>query len=187
MDFQDEIVSYGGVDDEGNPIRGNADETVHRGVELSLKTQLPYKLFFSGSFSYNDNYFKNFIMYDWSSEIDFSINKIPGFPDILASGRLSYKTEALLIFAQIQHVGKQYLDNTENEERTIDPFQVVNASAIYKLKNLFKKADVELNVRVNNILDKEYETAGYYDSWEEANYYFPAAGRNFMAGVRIGI
>jgi len=193
MNFKDEIIPYGGVDDDGNPIRGNADETVHRGVEISLKTQLPpYNFLLSGSFSYNDNYFNKFIMHDWSGDIDFSGNKIAGFPDILASGRLGYKTEPLLISAQIQHVGKQYLDNTEDEDRTIDPFQVVNASAIYKIKKVFGKSDIELNLRINNILDKEYETAGYYDpwggpEWSGANYYFPAAGRNFMAGVRVGI
>ena len=191
MYFRDEIISYGGVDDEGSPIRGNADETVHRGVEISLKTHLPYNLLFSGSFSYNDNYFEKFIMCDWSGDIDFSGNKIAGFPDILAGGRLSYKNNPVIISAQIQHVGKQYLDNTQNEERTIDPFQVVNASVIYKIKKVFGKSDVELNLRINNILDKEYETAGYYDpwggpDWSGANYYFPAAGRNFMAGVRVG-
>ena len=197
MNFKDEIIPYGGVDDEGNPIRGNADETVHRGVELSLKTHLPYNLLFSGSFSYNDNYFEKFIMYeyDWDTgetiELDFKDKKIAGFPDILASGRLSYKTEPLLISAQIQHVGKQYLDNTENEDRTIDPFQVVNAFVIYKLTKLFGKSDIELSFRINNILDKEYETAGYYDpwggpDWNDANYYFPAAGRNFIAGIRVG-
>ncbi len=191
MNFEDEIIPYGGVDDEGSPIRGNADETVHRGIELSLKTQLPYNLLFAGSLSYNDNYFKKFIMHDWSGDFDFSGNQIPGFPDVLANAKLNYRLEPFLVSTQIQHVGKQYLDNTENEERTIDSFQVVNVSAIYKLKNLFKKADVELNVRVNNILDKEYETAGYYDpwggpDWSGANYYFPAAGRNFIAGIRVG-
>ncbi len=191
MNFKDEIIPYGGVDDDGYPIRGNADETVHRGVEISLKTQLPYNLLFSGSFSYNDNYFKKFIMYDWDEswnviELNFKDKTIAGFPDILANGRLSYKTEPLLISVQIQHVGKQYLDNTENEDRTIDPFNVVNASVIYKIVKVFGKSDIELSFRINNILDKEYETAGYYDSWEGANYYFPAVGRNFVAGVRVG-
>ncbi|NQV18271.1 MAG: TonB-dependent receptor [Armatimonadetes bacterium] len=196
MNFRDEIIPFGGVDDEGSPIRGNADETVHRGVELSWKTQLPYNLLISGSFSYNDNYFEKFVMYDWDEnwdvvEINFKDKTIAGFPDILASGRLSYKTNPVTISAQIQHVGKQYLDNTEDEDRTIDPFQVVNASVVYKIKKVFGKSDIILNLRVNNILDKEYETAGYYDpwggpNWSGANYYFPAAGRNFMAGVRVG-
>jgi len=186
MDFKNEIVAYDELDDDWCNIRGNAEKTVHRGIEFSGQYLLPYNLMFSGSFSYNDNYFEKFNPFTGSGDYDYDGNKIAGFPDILASGRLTYKTEPLLVSAQVQHVGKQYLDNTQNEERTIDPFQVVNASVIYKIKKVFGKADIELNLRINNILDKEYETAGYYDSWEEANYYFPAAGRNFMLGLRVG-
>ncbi len=197
MNFEDEIVPYGGVDDDGNPIRGNADKTMHQGFELSVKTQLPKNLEFTGSFSYSDNYFKKFIMYeyDWDTwetiEVDYKDKKIAGFPDILANGSLCYKTKPLIVSVQFQHVGKQYLDNTENEDRRIDPFQVVNAFVIYKLSKLLGKSDIELSFRVNNIFDEEYETAGYYDSWGSVygpagNYYWPAAGRNIIAGVRIG-
>lgn len=191
MDFKDEIVAYDELDDDWCNIRGNAEKTVHRGLEFSGKTLLPYNFILSGSVSYNDNYFEKFNPFTSIGDYDYDGNKIAGFPDILANAKLSYKIQPLLISTQIQHVGEQYLDNTENEDRTIDPFQVVNAFVIYKLTKLFGKSDIELNFRVNNLLDKEYETAGYYDpwggpDWSGANYYFPAAGRNFVAGVRVG-
>ncbi|MBL7149812.1 MAG: TonB-dependent receptor [Candidatus Cloacimonetes bacterium] len=196
MNFADEIVPYGSADDEGSPIRGNADKTVHRGVELSAKMQLPANLEFSGNFSYSDNYFQKFKMYTWDEnwnvvQVDFKDKTIAGFPKIITSGKLSYKTEPLQLFTQLQYVGKQFLDNTENEERTIDPFMVVNVGVSFNLAKLFGKTDLQLNVRINNILDEEYETAGYYDpwggpDWSGANYYWPAADRNFMAGIRVG-
>ena len=196
MNFADEIVPYGGADDEGSPIRGNADETVHRGVELSTKIQLPASLEFSGNFSYSDNYFQKFKMYTWDEnwnvvQVDFKDKTIAGFPKIITSGKLSYKTEPLQLFTQLQHVGKQYLDNTENEERTIDPYTVVNVGFSLSLAKLVGNYDLRLNLRVNNPLNEEYETAGYYDAWggpdySGANYYWPAAGRNLMAGIRVG-
>ena len=194
MNFKDEIIAYGGVDDDGNPIRGNADETVHRGIELSLKSKLPANLFLSGSFSYNDNYFRKFKMYDWDEnwnviEIDYTGNKIAGFPDILGNAKLSYKYDPFTITTQIQHIGKQYLDNTENEERIVDPYTIANAYAILKLN---KFGNLEISFRVNNIFDKKYKTAGYHDPWGSVygpagNYYFPGAERNFIIGVRMGI
>jgi len=48
MAFRNEIVPYSQVNDEGFPVRGNAESTVHRGVELSLTQALPLKLQFSG-------------------------------------------------------------------------------------------------------------------------------------------
>ncbi len=191
MNFTDEIVAYGGADDEGSPIRGNADKTVHRGVELSVKVQLPAYLEVSGNFSYSDNYFKEFIMYDWGEESDLSGNTIAGFPSIISNGKLAYKNNCFNLFTQVQYVGKQYLDNTENEDRIVDPFIVLNVGTVVNIAKLFSKTDLQLNLKVNNILDEEYETAGYYDPWGSdyeppGNYYWPAAGRNFIAGLRLG-
>lgn len=191
MNFTDEIVDYGGADDEGNPIRGNADKTVHRGLELSAKVQLPAYLELLGNFSYSDNYFEEFVMYNWGEEIDLSGNTIAGFPTIISNGKLKFSRDHFNIFTQLQYVGKQYLDNTENEDRTIDPFKVLNIGASINIAKLFGKTDLQLNIRLNNILNEEYETAGYYDpwggqDWSGANYYWPAAGRNFIAGLRLG-
>ena len=196
MDFQNEIVGYGGVDEDGNPIRGNADETVHRGIELEAETELLSNLKWSGSFSYNDNYFKKFIMKDWDAnwnviDVDYSGNKIGGFPDILASAKLTYRWNELLASIQLQHVGQQYLDNTENEARIVEAYRLVNLGISYNFINLFKLADVSLNLKVNNLLNKEFETSGYYDpwggpDWNGANYYFPGVGRNVIAGIRVG-
>jgi len=203
MNFTDEIVAYGGADDEGNPIRGNADKTVHRGVELSAKVQLPAYLELSGNFSYSDNYFEDFTMYeeqwfedefgDWYSETvetDFSGKTIAGFPSIISNGKLAYKKGYFNFFTQFQYVGKQYLDNTENDDRIIDSFKVLNVGVIVNITKLYNKTNLQLILRVNNILNEEYETAGYYKSWKdnsgpEGNYYFPAAGRNFVAGLRL--
>jgi iron complex outermembrane receptor protein len=191
MNFNNEIIPYGAVDDDGQPIRGNADKTVHRGVELSLVSKLPANLTFSGNFAYNDNYFEEFVMYDWDEdwnvvEKDFEGNTIAGFPEVLADARLTYIYQHLTLSGQVQHIGKQYLDNTENEDRTIHAHQVVNAYIIYNLKNIFETVDAELSFRVNNIFDEKYYTAGYYDAWAGENYYWPAAERNIMAGLRIG-
>jgi len=185
MSFHDEIVPYGGVDDEGNPIRGNAEETIHRGVEFSYLTGLPFNLYLSGNVSYNDNYFNKFTMFDWDEngntvEKDFSGNKIAGFPDVLGNIKLVYRNNPLVAAVQLQHIGKQYLDNTENENRVISPFDVLNAYLIYRFEG---KSNLELSLRVNNILNLKYETAGYYDG---KNYLFPAAERNIMLGVRMG-
>jgi iron complex outermembrane receptor protein len=195
MNFQDEIVDYGTVNDDGSPIRGNADETVHRGIELEVDGELLANLFMNGSFSYNDNYFEKFIMKDWDEnwnviDVDYSGNAIAGFPDILASLKLAYKWNSLLTSIQIQHVGQQYLDNTENVDRIVEAYQLLNFGLSYKFANLFEKSDISVNLKVNNLLYKEYETSGYYDpwggpDWSGANYYFPAAGRNLIAGVRV--
>ena len=62
MKFEDEIIAFGSVDEDGTPIQGNADETIHRGIELSGKYQLTGDLDISGNLSYSQNYFKKFMI-----------------------------------------------------------------------------------------------------------------------------
>jgi len=195
MTFQDEIVSYGGVDDDGSPIRGNAEATIHRGLELSSRIILSDNLEFDGNFSYNDIYFEEFKQFDWDENwdpitINYSGNKIAGFPDIISSAKFVYSTGSWKINSQWQYIGKQYLDNTENEDRIIDVYDLWNAGIEYRINNLLGVANIIMNFRVNNVFDREYETAGYYNAWDEpetpaGNYYWPGAGRNFMTSIRI--
>lgn len=196
MKFEDEIVAYGGANDDGSPIRGNADETIHRGVELSSSVQLPAGFDISGNVSYSENYFEKFEMYDYGEDwstviIDFSGNTIAGFPSIMHNWKLNYEQELYNLYAQMQFVGEQYLDNTENDDRTIDAFEVLNLGASLDFSKMISTFDLKLNLSINNVMDKKYETAGYYDpwggaDWSGANYYWPAAERNLMVGLRVG-
>ncbi len=86
----------------------------------------------------------------------------------------------------MQFVGEQYLDNTENDDRTINAFEVLNLGASVDFSKMISTLDLKLNLSVNNVMDKKYETAGYYDSWGESSYYWPAAERNLMVGLRVG-
>jgi len=99
MDFHDEIVSFGQVNDDGFPIRGNADRTVHRGAELSGRFRLPGHFQLDVNYSLNDNYFQKFIFHDYNWEtgqaldVDLSGNTISGFPDTIANTTLSWRTD----------------------------------------------------------------------------------------------
>ncbi len=190
MGFRNEIVPYSAVDEDGFPIRGNADQTIHRGVETSWLWRLPYSLEFSGNFSYNDNYYRKFIYYDYDWNTgqtvarDFSGNKIPGFPELLANLRLTYRRPSFTASLHFQQVGKQYLDNTQNEDRIVPAFRVVNVNFSYRLKNLLGTRSLQLTLQLNNVLNEKYYTAGYYDAWAGGNYYWPAAEFNWIAGLR---
>ncbi|RMG60929.1 MAG: TonB-dependent receptor [Calditrichaeota bacterium] len=188
MNFHNEIVPFGQFDEEGNPIRGNAERTVHRGVELSSRIPLPARLEFRGNLSLNDNYFSDFKMTDYGgNQVDLSGNTIAGFPEWLANARLTYRGRGLVLSLHLQHVGKQYLDNTQNEDRIIPSFDLLNATALWTIKPARSARSVQFSLRLNNILDKRYFTAGYYDSWTNENYYWPGAGFNVIAGLRVGL
>ena len=193
MNFHNEIVPYSQVNKDGFPIKGNAEKTVHRGIEGSLALRLWRGLQASGTFSFSQNYFARFRQFqaqydqDWNfignKIIDLSGNTIAGFPDVLAGGKLSYTGGLLGGFLQIQHVGKQYLDNTQREDRTIRSYTLVNAHVSVRLRAVLGIRGLRLNLWANNLLNKTYETAGYYDDWEGENYLWPGAERNYFIGL----
>jgi iron complex outermembrane receptor protein len=113
-------------------------------------------------------------------------------PSSILSNEFAYQPIPKVEIALIsKYVGKQYLDNTKSDHKSIDAFFVndlrLNYSTSFKgLKN------IGLTLRVNNLFDELYEangyTYGYYNPagvLEEYNYYFPQATRNFMLGLNV--
>jgi iron complex outermembrane receptor protein len=89
-----------------------------------------------------------------------------------------------------KYVGKQYLDNTQNEERILKSFYVQDIRIIYTIKPK-KLKEISLISQINNVLNKKYEPNGYTYNYIYAgnlvvnNYYFPMAGTNVMFGVNV--
>lgn len=197
MDFRNEIVPYSQVNKDGFPIKGNAEHTVHRGVEGTLRGRVGFGFTISGNFSVSENYFAQFKQFeemydeDWNflgtRTEDFNGKTIAGFPGLMLGGKLAYQLGPVSCAVRIQHVGKQYLDNTENETRTISAFSLIHLSFSYQFEPVFGLPDFRCNLFINNLLNKKYETAGYYDSWAGENYFWPGAGRNFFINLETSL
>ncbi|MCD4745218.1 MAG: TonB-dependent receptor, partial [Bacteroidales bacterium] len=88
------------------------------------------------------------------------------------------------------YIGKQYIDNTSSNQRMLDPYLINNLLISYVFKtNVIK--EIELTLKVNNLLDEEYESNAwvyrYYlgNQFYEMDGYFPQAGINFLAGIKL--
>ena len=222
MDFKNEIVNNGQLDLVGQPITGNAGKSIHRGLELEFEFT-PFKEMFgrtsvgplklSGNLNLSQNYFteyKEILGVDTLGNIvygnDYSDNTILLNPNIIGNLSLSYNNDfGTGIYISMQHVGKQYLDNSENEsknpnarnqpgyvDKVINAYTIFNAGLTLnfadllgytKINKLFKK--IETNFRVNNIFDVLYETYGTVDSYGTP-YWIPAADRSFYFDLKIG-
>ena len=89
-----------------------------------------------------------------------------------------------------KHVGRQYLDNTTNEKRSINPYYVTDARINYNIATKWH-TEIGLNLSVQNLFSKQYETNGYTFSYytdttlNTFNYLAPAAPLNFLAGITL--
>lgn len=192
MDFQDEIVPYGGVDEDGYGIRGNAGHTLHRGLELGLRARITPTNLLTVAASRSWDEFDEFLYTDSDGNTaDFSGNPIALFPEHLLSVALRTDwTPALTSQVRVRNVGQQYLDNTGEEDRVIDAWTTLDLSFWCDLGGvgLTPLTGARAFVHLRNLGDAEYETTGYYNPWGGADYsgenhYTPGPGRNFAVGV----
>ena len=184
MDFSNEIVPLGGTDKDGFPIKGNADMTVHRGLEFSASYLWSRYIKIEGNMAWSRNYYKKFLQQDYNGVIEnLSGNSIAGFPDIIGNFRITKFFNNISASLLVKHVGKQYLDNTQSSNHIINPFTRIDLMFDYRLNKLYYFPEVRFILKVSNLLNEEYETAGYYDSWSDTAYFYPAAIRNYYFAI----
>ncbi|SHL73946.1 iron complex outermembrane recepter protein [Chishuiella changwenlii] len=188
MDYRNQLVPTGRLNEVGTPIRENSGESFRRGVELDASYQIiPNRFSVFGNLTLSQNKHKNFKEEVWDAEGNSSIKEygkttIAMSPDaISAFGFEVYPTKKLLINFTNKYVGQQYLANTEPADGKLSDFLVSDLLIRYA-PNWFNLKKLEFSLLVNNIFDVKYESNGYY--YEGGNY-FPQAGINVLGGISI--
>ena len=111
-------------------------------------------------------------------------------PNVNAFGGINYVYKGLTCNWTTKYVGRQYLDNTSDVKRSINPFTFSNLLASYTL-NVKALKEITVGLQINNIFNTMYENNGYTFSYIYAgqmtteNFYYPQAGRNFMARILV--
>ncbi len=197
MNYIDQLVLTGKINDVGAYTRTNVPSSYRMGVELQASYVFTNWLNASGNINCSKNKIKNFTEYidnydnglqnavvHNNTNIAFS----PSITSALTVNILPAKNINIALLSK--YVGKQYLDNTETEDRTLGSFFTQDARLSYTLKNkLFN--DCALIAQINNVFNRKYEPNGYTYSYisggtlSTENAYYPMAGTNFMLGVNV--
>jgi iron complex outermembrane recepter protein len=182
MNYTDQLVLTGKLDNVGNPIRANVGKSFRTGIELSGMIRLFNQLSWNANVTYSANKNKDYVL---DSENGTKKNTdIILSPRVIAGSQLFWNAlPGFQVGLLSKFVGKQYLDNTQTESLTLDAYFVNDIRLNYSFKpNGIKGMDVSL--LVNNIFNEEYESNGatYGDG---VAYYFPQAGTNFLAMLTL--
>lgn len=197
MRYKNQLVLTGKINDVGAYTRTNIPSSYRAGIELEGSITLSTWAKAGANLALSRNRVKNFTEYidDYDNggqkqnaygETDISFS-----PNVVGAATLSFTPlNSLGLDLMSKYVSRQFLDNTENRERSLRPYFTEDARASYSFgKGWLKRVD--LVFVVNNIFNKKYEPNGYTYSYyangarTSENYYFPMAGRNFMAAVNI--
>lgn len=202
MDYKNQLVLTGEVNDVGGSIRTNVPDSYRMGVELVGGMQLNSWFGFQANLALSRNKIKSFqeVIFDYGANFDeynevrteFEDTDISFSPSVVAGSQITFTPVSNLELAILsKYVGDQYLDNTSNENRKIDAFFVNDLRINYGFNTKFIKR-VNLSLLVNNLLNEKYETNGYTfgyfggpDYEVRENYFYPQAGTNFLFSVGL--
>ncbi|RRB03661.1 TonB-dependent receptor [Larkinella rosea] len=197
MKYKNELVLTGQINDVGAYNRVNIPSSYRAGIELELGTVLAKNLRWNVNAAFSQNKVKTFTEFldnydNGEQKVNhYSNTDIAFAPNTIVGSQLLYTpAKGLEIGLLSKFVGKQYLDNTSSENRKLDAYFVNDLRFIYTIKPK-KMNEISFTFLLNNVLSELYESNGYTFSYisegktATENFYFPQAGRNFLAGVRI--
>jgi iron complex outermembrane recepter protein len=179
MNFSNEIVKSGQLDRFGQPVTGNAEKTMHNGVELMARWLPAAQWELAANATFSRNRLVHHKQYTWEGTDVLDGNRVAGFPDVLANGRIGYHSRGLMVSLSLQHVGAFYTTHYENSEQRVASHTVANLQSSWHLPSLAGWQGLVLQVQVNNLFDTLYAAQG------EGDEYFPGATRNIFLGLNV--
>jgi len=190
MEFWNEIVPSGGLDQFGVPRTGNADRTRHTGLEVEGGMAWTPSLSVFGHATLSRNRFVSFTEYLSSIEgspaaVERDGNPIAGFPELMGRLGLRFRRGAWSGRLAGRYVGRQYVDNSAAREGAafeVDPYVLVDASL--QVAPAFVDG-LRLSVDVNNALDSRVLLFG--NVGPAGPQFFPAATRHVFFGARYRV
>ena len=199
MYYRDQLVMTGKINNVGAAVMTNVPESYRAGVEFIGAVNFLKIMNWQLNATFSQNKISNYINYvdNWDTWPEQAVDSIGTTdisfsPNVVAASSLSVEPfRNFRISLVSKYVGRQYIDNTATESRSLDPFFVNNLEFFYSILPKKGIKGIDFWVHLNNIFNEKYETNAwvyrYMTGGEEyeLNGYFPQAEFNFMVGLNL--
>jgi len=197
MDYKNQLVLTGELDDVGSNLRANVPSSYRTGLELSASISLLDYITWSPNLTLSRNKIKSFnqVIEDYTNGfekilIPYENTDISFSPAIVSGSSVRYRPiKNGEIEWLAKYVGKQYLDNTSDDKKSLDAYFVNDLRFSYDVNLAFAKS-MRFSLLVNNVLNTLYSANGYTYSYIFGDtisevYLYPQAEINFLLNAEI--
>lgn len=209
MDYKDQFVQTGAQSDIGEALTTNIDKSYRMGVELSADWSPLRWLTLMGNAALSENKVKDFTEVietydaDWNdlapTEKHYDNSTLSFSPSAIVNGMIRVHHKGFEAIWHTNYVSRQYMDNTENLDRSLPGYSQSNVKLGYTL-NLNRKAlninQVVFGLDLNNVFNNHYAASGWAysaivgDKYPEQKRYYqlgyvPMAGFTAMGNVTL--
>ena len=211
MDYTDQFVQTGAVSDIGENLTTNIKDSYRMGIELQAGIDPTPWLTIEGNAALSQNKIKDFdeVVEDWDNgtrTIHYDNSTLAFSPSTILNGFVSLHHKGLSAVWHTNFVSRQYLDNTENDDRALPCYSTSNVQLSYTLQSKRKPGcafptllfrEVAFGLNFNNLFNRRYAANGWVysaicDSYGHPNdnrYYqigfIPMAGFTMMGNVTL--
>ena len=187
MNYTDQFVQTGAVSDIGENLTTNIKDSYRMGIELQAGVDPASWLTIEGNASLSKNKIKDFdeVVEDWdngSQTIHYDNSTLAFSPSTILNGFVNVHYKGWQAVWHTNFVSRQYLDNTENCDRSLPGYSVSNVNLSYTLKpkKVMKEAIFGLNF--NNVFNRRYAASGWVYSAVCESYGHPNDNRYYQIG-----
>ncbi|MBL7945239.1 MAG: TonB-dependent receptor [Flavobacteriales bacterium] len=202
MDYTDQLVLTGELNDVGAALRTNVPSSHRAGLELMFAMRPVKRILWRANATLSSNKVHDFTEFvdDWDTggqrAIVHGTTDLAFSPSVIAGSELGYRfwEKAAKGHAELtlvtKYVGEQYLDNTGSSDRMLDAYLVNDLRANVMLRAKGTKG-IEINLTVRNLFSALYESNGWVYSYYENDRrmeligLFPQGPLNVLGGVSV--
>jgi len=203
MRYKDQFVQTGLISDIGEALTTNISKSYRAGLEISAGTTLTDWLSLEGNATLSDNVIKDFdeVVEDWDAAsgyrtIHYDESTLAFSPQVLLNFFADLNVRNWKATWHTAYVSRQYLDNTENKERSLDGFSASDLNIRYSITPRTKVLkEILVGANLNNVFNARYASSGWvysaicesYGHADDNRYYqigfIPMAGFNATANI----
>ena len=193
MQYKNQLVLTGALDNVGEYLRENIDNSYRLGLELDARIALSTQVALNSNLALSQNKIQELIINRDGGLQNLGDTNIALSPNLITTHAIEYAPNSQFRAALIgKYVGEQYLSNTDTEASKLEGYFVGDLNLNYELKlnKVFKT--IVFSGMINNLFNAEYVDRGYtyLDTWSgpiasEVQGYYPQATRNFLVGMTL--
>jgi iron complex outermembrane receptor protein len=199
MDYKSQLILNGKINTVGEYIRESVRDSYRTGGEMEVRYNYSAHVNLKGNLTLSKNrikkYFEYVDNYDGGPQIVniYERSPIAFSPEINGGAILEIVPvkNSSIGFAG-KYVGKQYLDNTGNENRKLEPYFISDLYFSYSLHPR-KMKEISFHLSFYNLFNTEYISNGYtYSGYKSGlrndyNFYYPQAKINWLGGIIVSL
>ena len=198
MEYQDQLVLTGAIDEVGAPIRQNVGKSRRVGLEVDATIQLADQWLLKPNLALSSN--QNLDFYFKRDGVLQSLGKtqLAYSPGVVAGNAMVFAPSTRFQVGLLsKYVGKQYMGNIDSENSTLPSYFVSDINFVFTWQPNKWIKEIQWLTTLNNIFNFKYESNGYFytydDDWStsgqittiEGAGYYPQAGIHFLSGVTL--